>query len=44
VPAEEPSAECFDRFLPRHPPLGGPGALCCLVPLLAWLLRHLPAV
>src|SRR5882762_6571301 len=30
VPAEGPSAECFDRSLPRHPPEGGPGA--CLSP------------
>jgi len=27
VPAEGPSAEYFDRSLPRHPPGGGPGAL-----------------
>src|SRR5206468_12949806 len=26
VPAEGPSAEWFDRSLPRHPPEGGPGA------------------
>jgi len=26
VPAEGPSAESFDRSLPRHPPAGGPGA------------------
>jgi len=26
VPAEGPSAESFDRSLPRHPPGGGPGA------------------
>src|SRR5207244_7891433 len=26
VPAEGPSAEWFDRSLPRHPPVGGPGA------------------
>src|SRR5215813_4077584 len=28
VLAEGPSAEWFDRSLPRHPPEGGPGACC----------------
>src|SRR5689334_24121026 len=39
VPAEGPSAECFDRPLPRHPPGGGPGA--CSIP--SWPPSPAPA-
>jgi len=40
VPAEGPSAECFDRPLPRHPPEGGPGALyACSLAIPSWSSR-----